>query len=121
MPPGRLHGVHFCGVESYLERKRSSTSSIPCFIARQHSCEPFGEIDQGPEVNVQWYLVMAVEGEDAKSHVRVREVKVGFLARWDDGSTATPKNKNCSHLVRSHFFLEKKVLHLGLRGFYACA
>lgn len=66
--------MHFCGVESYLERKRSSISSMPCFVARQHSCKPFGEIDQGPEVNVQWYLVMAVEGEDAKSHVRVREV-----------------------------------------------
>jgi len=47
---------------------------MPCFVARQHSCKPFGEIDQGPEVKVQWYLVMAVEGEDAKSHVRVREV-----------------------------------------------
>ena len=68
-----LHGVHFCGEESTLQRKRSSSSSMPCFVAKQHSCKPLGEIDQGPEVSV-WYLVMAVEGEDAKSQVRVREL-----------------------------------------------
>lgn len=66
--------MHFCGEEPTLERKRSSSSSIPCFVAKQHSCRPFGETDQGPEVSVQWYLVIAVEVEDAKSHMRVREL-----------------------------------------------
>lgn len=69
-----LHGVHFCGEVPSFERKRSSSSSMPCFVAKQHNCRPLGEIDHGPEVSVQWYLVMVVEGEVVKSQVRVREL-----------------------------------------------